>query len=774
LDRETQLGIEEAVKITTEVADALDYAHRHNVIHRDIKPENILLHDGRPMVADFGIALAVSAAAGGRMTETGMSLGTPHYMSPEQATADRDPTNRSDIYSLGSVLYEMLTGEPPHMGTSAQQIIMKIVTEPAAPVTELRKSVPANVAAAVAKSLEKLAADRFGTAKEFAVALADPRFQSPATRAETPIREPGIRRSDRVAVVAVIVAAVSAVVAVWALLRPLPPQPVLRVSVALPAGQEIATGWLSPPIALSADGSTLAYLGPHDGPTWQIWVRRRDELNAAPVRGTVSAVDLVLSGDGSEVAFTTGSPGPLRVVQIDGGAGRTVADSAMWGSLDWGDDGAIYYQNPNRGMSRVSAGGGSPEVLTDPTASGEPPVLQLWVDALPGARGAVFSGGSLVSPQRDIASVRFETGEIKVLVSGTQARYATSGHLLWTTADGVLMAAPFDLEKLELTGPSEALLQDVHLGVFGSAHFAVSESGAMVYRTGTIGTQFEPVWVERDGTAREIAAGWQVPGHIGSLGIALSPDGRRLALSLRGDFGTDVWVRELPGGAPSRLTFDGPAARPSWTPDGRSVVYLANRGSNRIREVWQKVADGSSQEELVVSDQRQIDEVIYSHDGAWVVYRLGAGAQRDLYALQPGRDTIGQSLLTGDYEEKAPALSPDDRWLAYVSDESGREEVYVRPFPNVAETRWLVSTEGGTEPVWARSGEELFSGATFSTGRQQVLFDASGYGADPNHVVYDISPDDRRFVMLREAGTNRGEVIWVENWFEELKEKVGR
>jgi tRNA A-37 threonylcarbamoyl transferase component Bud32 len=176
LDREKQLGIDEAVKITTEVADALDYAHRHGIIHRDIKPENILLHDGRPIVADFGIALALSAAAGGRMTETGLSLGTPHYMSPEQATAEKEITARSDVYSLGCVLFEMLTGNPPHTGASAQQIIMKIVTEDAQDVTALRKSVPPHVAAALAKALEKLPADRFGSAAEFGSALADPHF----------------------------------------------------------------------------------------------------------------------------------------------------------------------------------------------------------------------------------------------------------------------------------------------------------------------------------------------------------------------------------------------------------------------------------------------------------------------------------------------------------------------------------------------------------------------------------------------------------------------
>ncbi len=219
LNRETQFGIEEAVRITCDVADALDYAHRNNVIHRDIKPENILLHDGRPMVADFGIALAVSAAAGGRMTETGMSLGTPHYMSPEQATAEKDLTNRSDIYSLGCALYEMLTGEPPHTGASAQAIVMKIVTEDAQPVTELRKSVPPHVAAATAKSLEKLAADRFESAAKFAEALTNPAFTLPTAQ---PTAIPGVPTSgpwNRLSIGVSVFAAVMTALFVWALFR---------------------------------------------------------------------------------------------------------------------------------------------------------------------------------------------------------------------------------------------------------------------------------------------------------------------------------------------------------------------------------------------------------------------------------------------------------------------------------------------------------------------------------------------------------------------------
>ena len=260
LNRETQLGIDEAVGITTAIADALDYAHRQNVIHRDIKPENILLHDGRPMVADFGIALALSAAAGGRMTETGMSLGTPHYMSPEQATAEKELTNRSDIYSLGCVLYEMLAGEPPHTGASAQAIVMKIVAEDVQPVTELRKSVPPHVAAATAKSLEKLAADRFATAKEFGEALTNPAFALPTAPGTAVIPAVGSDWKQRFAVPFGVLAAVAIVVALWALSRPPLPQPVVRYSMGLDL--TLGSGGFGTSVALSPDGSRLVYVGP--------------------------------------------------------------------------------------------------------------------------------------------------------------------------------------------------------------------------------------------------------------------------------------------------------------------------------------------------------------------------------------------------------------------------------------------------------------------------------------------------------------------------------
>jgi len=321
LNRDKQLSIEDAIQITAEIADALDYAHRHGVIHRDIKPENILLHDGRPMVMDFGIALAVSAAAGGRMTETGLSLGTPHYMSPEQATADRDITARSDVYSLASVLYEMLAGEPPHMGNSAQQIIMKIIAEPAAPVTKLRKNVPPNVTAALAQALEKLPADRFDSAKAFSEALANRSFTG-ATMATGAAAAAGGRAATLttpfIAVTAVAVVAI--VMAAWGWSRSAP-QLISRYSVSLPDSQSLSSTSGARRLALSPDGRTIVYVGPgtSTGST-RLWVRPLDQLRAAPLAGTDGAVNPAFSPDGKRVAFaTTGQPHALKVVPLAGG-----------------------------------------------------------------------------------------------------------------------------------------------------------------------------------------------------------------------------------------------------------------------------------------------------------------------------------------------------------------------------------------------------------------------------------------------------------------------
>ena len=785
LNRETQLGIDEAVGITTAIADALDYAHRHNVIHRDIKPENILLHDGRPMVADFGIALALSAAAGGRMTETGMSLGTPHYMSPEQATAEKELTNRSDIYSLGCVLYEMLTGDPPHTGSSAQQIIMKIVAEDVQPVTQLRKAVPPHVAAATTKALEKLPADRFGTAKEFAEALTNPAFTLPTTQAA--VAAPASGPGNRVAIAATALAVLLGVAALWGWLRPIP-KPVSRYSVALPEGEALYTGNASR-MAVSPDGSRLVYMGQGEQNS-RLLVRDLDQLHATPLSGTEGAHNPFFSPDGSRVGFYVLAEGVWRVASLGGGPPITIAGSGTGrGGGSWGSDGYLYFAGnfPSNGLVRVAEGGGVPEAVTViDSAQGER--AHIWPETLPGGRGVVFSvrrGGLTNLAERDIAVADLATGTHTVLLRGVRARYAASGHLLYVTADGTLMVVPFDETTLALTGDAVALVEGLRAGFLGTTDLAVSATGTLFYTTGGVigGGLAEVVWVTRDGTAEEIDPGW-----TGDFWWPkLSPDGTQLAVGIVANNEQQVWIKQLDRGPLPKLTFAGSLNhRPAWTPDGRSVAFASDRGDDL--DLYVRRADGTGQAELLLDEEQRLGEVTFSPDGEWLVYRVNNVGSRDLYALHLGADSVPVPLVATEFEEATPAVSPDGRWLAYVSTESGPWEVYVRPFPNTNDGKWLVSTGGGQEPVWAHSGRELFymgsgnlmsvevlPGPTFVTGEHRVLFSTQGFRSGTVHQFYDVTPDDQRFVMIRNRGAEEaGELIVVENFFEELKAKVGR
>jgi eukaryotic-like serine/threonine-protein kinase len=348
LDRETQLGVDESVKITTSIADALDYAHRHGVIHRDIKPENILLHEGRPMVADFGIALAVSAAAGGRMTETGLSLGTPHYMSPEQATAEREISARSDIYSLASVLYEMLAGNPPHVGASAQQIIMKIITEPAAPVTQYRRSVPPHIAAALAQALEKLPADRFESARAFAAALGDVAFTGLSGTLTTDTGRTVAPASRRPLYAVAAVSAVLLVIALTGWLRALPEPETSRQRVVLwqhSVGHQLDPGIAahSSQAAIAPDGSSIVYTDGVGGVS-RLLLKRRNESVATVLEGTEGGVSPFFSPDGRWIGYRT-LDGRVRKVPVDGGGSMTLATDGhvSYHSAVWLDDGTIVY-----------------------------------------------------------------------------------------------------------------------------------------------------------------------------------------------------------------------------------------------------------------------------------------------------------------------------------------------------------------------------------------------------------------------------------------------
>ena len=786
LDRETQLGIDEAVRLTREVADALDYAHRRGVIHRDVKPENILLHDGRPMVADFGIALAVSAAAGGRMTETGLSLGTPHYMSPEQATADKEISARSDIYSLGSVLYEMLAGRPPHLGGSAQQVIMQVVTEEAVPVSRLRKSVPPNVSAAVSKALEKLPADRFDTAARFGAALADPHFTVVTTAA------PGARASrprSRLTLGLAVALAAMTLFAGLALLRPRPSAPVIRYALALPPEQApVANGFL----LVTRDGSRIIYVGPSSrSGTDQLWVKARDRLAASPISGTEAVTAAALSPDDVSIAFV--QRGVLRTIPLAGGAPVTLAENAATlGSVAWLEDGTIVYLARGGTQVRSLPERGGADSLRWVSDS----LLLTELRGLPEGRGVLFRGCPPPCDRGDIWGLDFRSDSARIVVpDATAALYLPEvRRLLYVREDRAALSAPFDLATLTLGGPPLAAFDSI-AGDYDRAVITASVSGTVVMRTGTLpeAGMFELVWVDRAGRQTAVDPGWQfrVTQNAGNYGWALSPDGKRLAIGLNTPEGDDIWIKPLPDGPASRVTYNpGTEMRPRWMPGGQAITYVLGHGIHRRR------ADGTGADSLLLLHP-QLDEGVVSSDGSWLVFRRGATSSnaggRDIFGLRLGVDTAPVPLVASPYDEMAVALSPDGKVLAYQSDETGRTEVYIRPFPNTNAARVQVSSVGGTGVLWARDGRELFYrrsdeimiavpviyGPPLRLGEPQELFRIPEHlGVLPSqyYTPWDVGPD-RRFIMVRAVGGGRGSdspVIVVENWFEELKAKLSR
>jgi serine/threonine-protein kinase len=795
LSREKQLSVDETVEIAKSVAAALQYAHERDVIHRDIKPENILLQSGQALVADFGIALAVSQAGGARLTETGLSLGTPHYMSPEQATGDRELDARSDVYSLGAMVYEMLTGEPPHSGTTVQAIVAKILTSTPEPVTRQRATIPPNVSAAVHQALNKLPADRFASAAQFAGALANPAFTGLTGGGLTAVAGiPDVTRWKRIAFGLGAAAAVAIGMALWSLSRPDPPTPVVRLSIRLPDAEQLVDHRLRR-FDLAPDGSRFVYVGSGEGGGTRLWVRDLAQLSATPIRGTDGGCCPTFSPDGRAIAFIQSPDQYVRVIDVEGGAPTTIVASVTpLEDMDWGEDGYIY-MNSRSGLGlggsntlvRVRADGSSQEweqltTLDSARAEDEHTSPSL----LPNGKGVLFTilYGSDAAPSIGIQDL--ETRGHRSLIPGSAARYVRSGHLIYADFDGSLMAAPFDQNSMEITAPSVALGgRVISPGQLGSRELSVADNGTMLYGAGEPGTE-NLVWVDRRGGIEEMASGWVANFET----LALSPNGRRLAVSIDEGGDQQLWIRNLPGGSLSKLTIEGSRNfRPFWARDGERLLFVSNRSPTGKHELYERRVEGGIGQ-LVLQLEREIWEGEWSPDGLWLIYRTGVPPTRDLFVKHVQPDSMGRTIsASDDFQEVMPTLSPDGHWLAYQSDETGRYEVYVRPFPNIDDDKRPVSTDGGTEPKWSRDGTELFyknldrylvaanvdTRAGFSVTRREVLFPVRDFQAGDEfccHPTYDVSLDGQRFLMIRRSGDG-SELIFVQNISEELRSKLG-
>ena len=799
--RKGALPLKETVKIGMEVCEALDVAHRAGIVHRDLKPGNIMLTRNGSKLMDFGLAKASVASRGesgnapllsaaatmsgasplSPLTTAGHVMGTIQYMSPEQIEG-KEADARSDIFALGAVLYEMAAGKRPFEGKSQISVASAILEKEPEAISVFQPLTPPSFERAVAACLAKNPDERFQSAVDLKRELKWVGEAPIATTVAAP-------RTHWREWAWALFAGVAVAITFWVIsTRPSNQKPALaHLSIALAPGAISTTDRFNDKFAISPDGNWIVYVVTRGG-RQQLFLRALRESEGKPIDDTDDADQPFVSPDSLWIAFISG--GTLKKVPVSGGSSIAICSLASTpgggatGFIGgaWRSDNTIaFVPQFNAGIWTVSANGGTPQLLLS-TNPEKDRVAFIDLQALPGNKGILFSlvpGRAMKAAEEDIAVLETGAAEPRILIrGGSNGRYARTGHLLYARG-GVLLAVPFNLSRLVVTGTPVSVMDGLETNPVGGSPYAVSENGTLLYEPSTgLKSGEKLALVDRKGHVRPITDGSSYPQEF-----SLSPDNRSIAADVVA-VNNDIWTYDVTHGTPLRLTFEpGDEVFPQWTADGKRIAF-----GTRTGKMFWKLADGSGEREEISRSEYPRYPSSFSPDGKTLAFvEIHPSRQRDIWLMSLDGDRKAQTFQATDADEWAPKFSPDGHRIAYTSNETGRNEVYVRPIGSPG-GRKQISTDGGTSPAWARNGRELFflkgdklAAVTLDAendpaGQSRVVLDAAklaDFQFDANSPWYDVMPDGEHFVMLlspqHPSPTHYNIVV---NWFEELNQLV--